>query len=57
MTAIRQKKRLEAMNSTSSESDKARASLVAFLRKVFTVLANERQKESLELRKVLETLR
>lgn len=35
----------------------ARAALVAFLRRVFTQLANTRQSESLELRKVLESLK
>lgn len=46
-----------AMDSTSNESDKARAALRAFLRRVLTVAANERQAQSLELRKVLESLR
>ena len=35
----------------------ARAALVAFLRRVFTQLANARQAESLELRAELERLK
>lgn len=35
----------------------ARAALVAFLRRVFTQLANTRQAESLELREVLRGLK
>ena len=35
----------------------ARAALLAFLRRVITVAANERQAQSLELRKVLESLK
>lgn len=49
-----------AMNSDDDKpniDELARAALVAFLRRVFTQLANTRQAESLELRAELERLK